>query len=122
MEKTVKTRAFADTASSNAVQGNLTEAQEKSLELAKKNVQLEELKSKLLDHLKTIDQLRESLKLEQAKTAEMANKTALLEARVRELSEQEAKVKKVTELEARVNELTELLGKISGIAAAGKAD
>lgn len=121
MEKTVKTCAFPGNAKSAASQSNLTEAQEKSLELAKKNAQLEEVKGKLLEHLKTIEQLRESLKQEQAKTAEMANMAVGLEAKVKELSEQETKVKKVTELEAKVKELTEALGKISGIAAAGKA-
>jgi methyl-accepting chemotaxis protein len=121
MEKTVKTRAFPDGKKSAASQGNLTEAQEKSLELAKKNAQLEEAKSKLLEHLKTIEQLRESLKQEQAKTAEMAKKTDVLEAKVKELAGLESNVKKVAELEAKVNELSEVLGKISGIAAAGKA-
>jgi t-SNARE complex subunit (syntaxin) len=101
MEKTVKTRAFPDGKKSAASQSNLTGAQEKTLELAKKNAQLEEVKSKLLEHLKTIEQLRESIKQEQAKAAEMVTKTAGLEAKVKELSE--------------------MLSKISGIAAAGKA-
>lgn len=121
MDKTVKTRAFSGDAKSAATQSNLTEAQEKSLELANKNAQLEEVKSKLLEHLKTIEQLRESLKQEQAKTAEMAKKTAMLEAKLKELAELENKVKKVAELEAKVKELSEVLGKISGIAATGKA-
>ena len=96
---------------SAASQGNLTEAQEKTLELAKKNAQLEEVKGKLFEHLKTIEQLRESLKQEQARTAEMVRKTAGLEA----------KENKLAELEAKVKELTVALGKISNIAAAGKA-
>jgi hypothetical protein len=61
------------------------------------------LKSKLLEHLKKIEQLRESLKQEQARSAGM-----------------EINVKKVDELEARIKELSEKLGKISGIAASGK--
>ena len=121
MEKTVKTRAFPGNAKSAASQGNLTEAQEKTLELAKKNAQLEEVKGKLLEHLKIIEQLRESLKQEQAKTVEMEKMTAGLEAKVKELAELEAKVQNSAELEAKVKELTEALGKISGIAAAGKA-
>lgn len=86
MEKTVKTRAFPDGERSAAPQSNLTEAQEKALELAKKNAQLEEVMHKLLEHLKTIEQLRESLKQEQARTAEMAEKAVMLEAKVKELS------------------------------------
>lgn len=121
MEKTVKTHAFPDGAKSIAPQSNLTEAQEKALELAKKNALIAEDKSKLLEHLKTIEQLGESLKQEQAKTAEMTKKVAGLEAKIKELSEQETQEKKVAELEAKVKELTEALGKISGIAAAGKA-
>jgi DNA repair ATPase RecN len=121
MDKTVKTRAFPGDAKSAALQSNLTEDQEKSLELAKKNAQLEEVKGKLLEHLKTIEQLRESLKQEQAKTAEMAKKTDVLEAKVKELAGLESNVKKMAELEAKVKELSEMLSKISGIAAAGKA-
>jgi t-SNARE complex subunit (syntaxin) len=111
MDKTVKTRSFPSNAKSAALQSNLTEAQEKSLELANKNAQLEGMKSKLLEHFKTIEQLRESLKQEQARTAEMVRKTAGLEA----------KENKSAELEAKVKELTEALGKISSIATAGKA-
>ncbi len=122
MEKTVKTRAFPDGKKSAASQSNLTEAQEKSLELAKKNAQLEDMKIKLLEHLKTIEHLRESLKQEQAKTAEMANIAVGLEDKLKELTGLETKVKKVADLEAKVKELTEALGKISGIAATGKAD
>jgi hypothetical protein len=65
----------------------------------------------LFEHLKTIEQLRESLKQEQARTAEMVRKTAGLEA----------KENKSAELEAKVKELTEALSKISNIATAGKA-
>jgi len=121
MEKTVKTRAFSGDPKRAASQSNLTEDQEKALELVKKNAQLEEVKSQLLGHLKTIEQLRESLKQEQAKTAAMANKIAGLEAKVKESVGLEAKAKEFAQLEAKVKELTEVLGKISGIAAAGKA-
>ena len=121
MEKTVKTRSYSDKAKGTASPSNLTEAQEKALELAKKNAQLEEAKNKLLEHVKTIEQLREDIKQEQAKTAEMATMALGLEAKVKELSAQEVKVKKVVELETRVKELTDALDKISGIAAAGKA-
>ncbi len=121
MEKTVKTRVFTDGAKSVAPQNNLTEAQEKALELAKKNALIAEEKNKLLEHLKTIEQLQESLKQEQAKSAGMAEKAVMLETKVKELSELESNAKKLAELEAKVKELTDALGKISGIAAAGKA-
>lgn len=121
MDKTVKTRIFPEGAKGAAAQNNLTEAQEKALELVKKNAQLEEEKNRSLELQKTIEQLRAILKQEQAKTAEMAEKAVILEARVSELSGQEARIKKTDELEARVKELTEALGKISGIASAGKA-
>jgi methyl-accepting chemotaxis protein len=121
MDKTVKTHIFPEGAKSAAAQNNLTEAQEKALELVKKNAQLEEEKSKSFELQKTIEQLRVSLRQEQARTTEMAEKAVMLEARVRELSGQEARIKKTDELEARIKELTEALGKISGIASAGKA-
>lgn len=122
MEKTVKTHAFPDGAKSVVPQNNLTPEQEKALELAKRNALIAEEKSKLIEHLKTIEQLRENLKQEQAKAAGMAEKATMLEARVQELSGQESNAKKVAELETKVKELTEALGKISGIASAGKAD
>jgi methyl-accepting chemotaxis protein len=70
--------------------------------------------------LKTIDQLREEIKQEQAKTAEMAMMALGLEDKVKELSGQEDNVNKVAELETRIKELTEALGKISDIATTGK--
>ncbi len=79
MEKTVKIRAYPDDAKSNASQGNLTEDQNKSFELARKNALLEE---KSLDQLRIIEQLRESLKQEQIKVAELAKKTAGVDATV----------------------------------------
>lgn len=121
MEKTVKTHAFPDGAKSVVPQNNLTPEQEKALEQAKKNALIAEEKNRLIEHLKTIEQLRESLKQEQAKAAGMAEKAVGLEAKVKELSGQESNAKKVAELEAKVKELTEALGKISGIASAGKA-
>lgn len=122
MEKTVKTHAFPDGAKGVVLQNNLTPEQEKALELAKRNALIAEEKSKLIEHLKTIEQLRESLKQEQAKAAGMAEKATMLEARVQELSGQGSNAKNMAELEAKVKELTEALGRISGIASAGKAD
>ena len=102
-------------------QNNLTEDQDNALELVKRTAQLKEEKNRALELQKTIEQLRESIKLEQARADEIAEKAIKLETKVKELSEQGANVKKVAELEAKVKELTEALGKISGIAATGKA-
>ncbi|OGS94127.1 MAG: hypothetical protein A3H31_07280 [Gallionellales bacterium RIFCSPLOWO2_02_FULL_57_47] len=121
-ETTIRLRAYSDNAERIVPQNNLTEAQNNALELVKKTAQLEEEKKKSLEYLKTIEQLRECLKQEQAKTAEMSEKIAGLEAKVKESVGLEAKAKEFAELEAKVKELTEVLGKISGIAAAGKMD
>lgn len=121
MDKTVKTHAFPDGAKGVVPQNNLTPEQERVLELAKKNALIAEEKGKMIEHQNTIEQLRESLKQEQAKAAEMAKKMAALEAKAQSPSELEAQVRKSAELEAKVKELTEALGKISGIASAGKA-
>ncbi|MBI5626010.1 MAG: hypothetical protein HY935_02230 [Nitrosomonadales bacterium] len=118
---TIKVRAYSGDANNVAPQNNLTEEQNNALELVKKTAQLEEEKKKSLEHLKTIEQLREILKQEQAKAAEMARKIAGLEAKVKDSTGPEAKAKEFAALEAKVKELTEVLGKISGIAAAGKA-
>ena len=118
---TMKVRAYSDNGSNVAPRNNLTEEQNNALELVKKNAQLEEEKKKTLEYQKAIGQLQESLKLEQAKTSEMAKKIAGLEAKVKESAGLEAKAKEFAELEAKVKELTDVLGKISGIATAGKA-
>lgn len=73
MDKTVKIRAFPDDAKGNVLQGNPKEDQGKVLELARKNAQLEE---KTLDQLRIIEQLKESLRQEQAKVAELSKKTS----------------------------------------------
>lgn len=171
MEKTVKIRAYPDDAKSKASQGNLADGQNISLELAMKNAQLEEEKSRSLEHLKTIVQLRESLKQEQSKTAEVTRKMAEQDAKAKDLAAleanelarknaqreeekkkslelmktieqlreslkqeqaktagmadrmtaQEAKARESAMLEAKVRELTEALSRIAAIAAAGKA-
>lgn len=100
-DKTVKTEAF----SGQIAPSNLSEAQEKALDLIKRGVQLEEMKGVVQEHLQTIEQLRQSLKQEKEKVAELEVKDA---ARVA--------------LEAKVKELTEVLSKISDIAAAAKTN
>lgn len=79
MEKTVKLRAYPEDAKNTAPQGNPAEDQNKAFELARKNAQLEE---KSLDQLRIIEQLRESLRQEQAKAADLAKKTAGVDASV----------------------------------------
>lgn len=90
MEKTVKIRAYSGDTKSDVAQGNAADAQNKSLELAMKDAQIEEEKSRALEHLKTVVQLRESLKQEQLKTAEMAKKMAEHDAKLKELADLEA--------------------------------
>jgi chromosome segregation ATPase len=162
-DKTVKLPAYAEPAKSVVPQANLAGHQNLSLELAKKDAQLAEEKSKTLELLKTIVQLRETLKLEQAKAADLeakvnrlavveenqlAKKNALLEEERKKSLEQtrtieqlresliqeqaksagvadrtaelEAKTKEIAALEAKVKDLSGALGKISSIAAAGK--
>ncbi len=73
MDKTVKIRAFPDDARGSAPQGSPKEDQDKALGLARKAAQLEE---KSLDQLRIIEQLKENLRQEQAKVAELSKKTA----------------------------------------------
>jgi hypothetical protein len=80
--------------------------------LARKSVQLEEERKLSLEYKTTIEQLRESIKQDQAKSAEMVNKFDELAAKTRELEE----------LKAKVKDLTGVLGMVSRIAAAGKVD
>jgi chromosome segregation ATPase len=80
--------------------------------LVKKSAQLEEEKKLSLEYMRTIEQLRESIKQDQAKSAEMVNK----------FDELEAKTKELAELKAQVKDLTGVLGMISRMAAAGKEE
>lgn len=80
MDKTVKIRAYSEATTANVPQGNLTEDQNNAVELVKKSSQLEEEKQKSSEYLKTIEQLRDSLKQEQAKMAEIAKKATALNA------------------------------------------
>lgn len=117
---TIKIRAYADKAAGEA-QSNLSEEQDNALELVKRTAQLQEEKSRSLEHQKTIAQLQECLKQEQARTAELEQSLAVLEARLKEFVEQD-NASQFAELEAQVSALTDALGRISDIAAAGKAE
>lgn len=71
MDKTVKMRAFSGTENNEITRDNLSDEQNKSLELTKKTTQLEEEKKKALELLTMVEQLRANLKQEQSKTAEL---------------------------------------------------
>ncbi|MDZ4202421.1 MAG: hypothetical protein U1C96_09785 [Gallionella sp.] len=158
VDKTVKLRAYAEDANNPAAQGKQTD--DKSLDLAMKDAQIEEERSRSLEHLKTIVQLRESLKQEQAKVAEITGKAAEMENKMRSLGalengelakknaeleqerrlsleqlkmieqlreslkQEQAKAAAANErsigLEAKIRELTDSLGKIAEIAGAAK--
>lgn len=81
-------------------------------QLAKKNALLEEEKKRSLEYMKTIEQLRDSIKQDQAKAAEMASKSAEIEAKAKELAA----------LETKVKELSGVLSMIARIATSGKLD
>lgn len=68
MDKTVKIRVLGEVGASAAAPSHVVKETNIAAELAKKEALLEDEKSKSLELLKTIVQLRESLKQEQAKT------------------------------------------------------
>src|SRR5512135_3613741 len=82
MDKTVKIRAFPGDAKTDGAQGNRPDEKDKSAEQAKLASLLEEERNKSLELLKEIVQLRESLKQEQAKSADLdakLNRLAIVE-------------------------------------------
>ena len=142
MDKTVKTRKYSEFAESDISYNNLTETQERAIELVNKSAQLEAEKSKYQNQSEIIGQLQEKLEQQQVKIAEMVKKSAQYEASVKALAELELKTRRVEELEskllkvadlearaqksdlleAKVKELSDVIHKISGIAASGKTD
>ena len=78
MERTLKLRAYADAEKNKAPQSRQEKERNIALDLEKKSLLLEEEKNKSLDLLKTIVQLRESLKQEQARSAELDTKLTRL--------------------------------------------
>lgn len=74
MDKTVKIRAYSDDVRSEAPQANLAKDKNISLEFAPKSAPVGEEKNSSPELLKTISLLRESLKQEQAKTADLEAK------------------------------------------------
>ena len=93
-DKTLKLRTFSDTAKNPVAKEKSAKERNIAQELEKKTAHLEEERVKSLDLVKTIMQLRESLKLEQ-------EKSTVLEARVNKLDsvEENQLIKKNTELE-----------------------
>ena len=75
-------------------------------ELAKKNAQIDEVKSKSLEQEKTIELLNESLKQEQAKSAGMTEKLASQEAQAATAAALEIKVKTLTEAISQISTIT----------------
>jgi len=101
MDRTVKIPAYTGQVPPTLAQDNLTKEQKLALELATRNTQLEEERTRAAEHIKTIEQLREKLNQEQSNSA--------------------ALTLKVANLEGKVDELNKVLDKIAGIAAARKA-
>lgn len=82
MDKTVKLRAYTEPGSERLA----SKDKERDLELAARDAQLEDERNKSLEQLKTIVQLRESLKQEQARTAEASKRVNELEAGLKQLT------------------------------------
>jgi hypothetical protein len=101
MEKTVKIRAYADANKGNLSKTKLSDEKSNSLEIEKKDALLEEEKSRSLEHIKTIVLLRENLKKEQEKNADLSISVFELQAKLNKLSsvEDNQLVKKNTLLE-----------------------
>ncbi len=115
----MKLRAFSPEAKREPVQEISAKDIGLALELEKKTGQLEEERKKVIEALNIVERVRESLRQEQAKTAELLarinaieSKGTVVEARI---TVAEAKA---AEAEAKVQELTEALQKISMIATA----
>ena len=94
MDKTLKLRTYSGTAKEDASPGKPAKDQNLSFELEKKSALLEEERNKSLELLKTIVQLRESLKQEQTKTTELQTRLNKLDE-----VEQNQLIKKNAQLE-----------------------
>jgi Skp family chaperone for outer membrane proteins len=84
-ERTMKMRAFEDH-TRPAPAPNSIPGRDLSLELAKKSAELEKERNKALECLDMLERMRESLKREQARSAELTARAAAAEAKNKELS------------------------------------
>lgn len=90
MDKTVKIRAFGGEGGTGEAARSEPAEDKHKIDLAMKDAQIEEERSRALEHLKTIVQLRESMKQEQAKSAELAKRVEDLEVKIRAIANLEA--------------------------------
>lgn len=163
MDKTVKISAYSPPAKGSVPQENIAKDKIVALELEQKQAQLDEERNKSLELLRSVVQLRENLKQEQAKNAELEaklNKMAALEESqivkrnaqieeekkhslelmrsIEELKEElkqeqsrsaeiadsgvqlEAKLQEIAVLESKIKDMSAVLGKIISIAEAAK--
>jgi hypothetical protein len=127
MERTLKLHAYSEDEKNKSPQDKQEKERNISLELEKKSMLLEEEKNKSLDLLKTIVQLRESLKQEQSRSAELDTKLTKLNS-VEEnqlakknalLEEEKAKsldyVKTIEQLKENVKQLETKLAKLNSV-------
>ena len=113
IDKTLKLQSYSGEtkpAETKVVAPQNQPADELALELKMKNAQIEEERSRSLEHLKVIVQLRESLKQEQAKTAEALKRAAELEAKAKSIAAQETSefANKIAQLEEEKSKSLEL--------------
>ena len=85
MDKTLKTFAYSEDDNCSSQQTNVADDKINSHELAMKDAQLEEERSRSLEHLKTTVHLRECLKQEQEKNAEFVKKLSDLQNQLNKL-------------------------------------
>ncbi len=111
MDKTVKTFAYSEDDNGNSQTSNLADDKKRSLELAMKDAQLDEEKSRSLENLKTIVQLREHLKHEQEKNSDLTERVADLHGKLNKLSsvEENQLFKKNTQLEEEKKKILDQL-------------
>lgn len=130
MDKTVKIRAYVEPAAQPAGAAPLTK--EQALEFAVLQERLQEERDKSLEQLKTIVQLRETVKLEQAKATEAEKRanqaqaalqqaqSAVSEAQRHAQERLDGEMKKMVEAEARNQQLqaqlAQLQAKLDGMA------
>lgn len=112
MDRTLKLRSYPDSAKHDAAKDNTAKERDIELELEKKTAHLEEERNKSLDLVKTIVQLRESLKQEQGKAAALEAKVTRLDSveenqLVRKNAELEEEKKKSLEYVKTIEQLRE---------------